>query len=414
MKNIFKLRLTIFLSLIITILLISGCQIDSRNSELPEGTELAPSMTTSIFSPTVIDNLKYSNPALFIRKDDGGTNQNKIEILDKSFNEISSFSNDSQYLYLSINDCALYALNKLNKGIDIKKIDYHGKIIDQRKISIDGNDDPNTYNYLISPNVDWITYIKVSGDWGMSYDSAEVQDLFLLENDNSQTQIPIRLSDFGGAKPESTSWSPDSKYLAFTDLDNNGVSQLFIFDVSNNRKIQISSYSENFDIYQIHWSSDSSRIIFSQSIKTDDLRKENEIWQYSILSDSFIKIPIDESTPGEFFLWWGKNNQIMLVFEGISGTFEHLWLYDTNQNSIYQEIDKNDLLKRTGLNNIYSEFPLNEDLNTLVIFGDPILYDIQNSSIDKIPLSTITDVFSGRYEVIRNSSGNSYPIICDE
>jgi hypothetical protein len=392
---------------------------NSSTNNLPESNQveelkLTPSIMSSIFTPTVIENQIDSKPAIVVRISDGVNNGRKIIFLNKNFNEINSFSNNFQYLSLSVNDCALYALDNLNDFLEINKINYQGKIIDHWKINIDRDEEINTYSYLISPNTEWITYIEVSGEWGMSYETAEVQNLYLLKNDDSQKQIPTRLSNNGGATPESTSWSPDGKYLAFTDLDNNGIRQIFIFDLIGNKKIQISSFTENLTIYQIHWSPDSSWLVFSQSINVDDLKKENEIWLYSILNNNFNKIPIDDSKTGEFSLWWGKNNQILLIFEDISGEFEQLWLYDINQEMILKIIDNKNLIKNTGVNYIYSAFPITEDLYNLAIFGDPIIYNIQNDSIEIITPKIISDVFSSKYEVVQNSTGSNFPYICDK
>ena len=97
----------------------------------------------------------------------------------------------------------------------------------------DNNLEGNVYNFTISPNRNWLAYKNVIGDYGQAYEYADKQGLRILSTKSGTNTKSILLTINDGAWPSVPIWSPDNKFLTYTDFDTIGVAQIFNFDLVN-------------------------------------------------------------------------------------------------------------------------------------------------------------------------------------
>lgn len=102
-----------------------------------------------------------------------------------------------------------------------------------------------------NPTGNWLAYQL--GEGQQTYSGYEKQNLEVISIDNQD--VPVRLSLAGGVWVKS--WSPKGSYLAFSDFDQNSVHQVYIWNVKDRQKWQITTFTDSsIQINEISWSSD--------------------------------------------------------------------------------------------------------------------------------------------------------------
>ena len=119
----------------------------------------------------------------------------------------------------------------------------------------------------ISPDEKWLWFYVGGGEPSNEtgeYLNYEIQNVAILPMNRSRT--PLILSQNGGSW-NIPIWSPDGKWIAYTDLDANHVHQLFVIDVNGKRRTQVTHHIERVEfprtyagIYEYFWSPDDRQI----------------------------------------------------------------------------------------------------------------------------------------------------------
>lgn len=121
---------------------------------------------------------------------------------------------------------------------------------------------------LLSPDRKWIAYIVWSGK-RKPFAGSEFQDVEVIAM-NERTK-PFRLTRRGGAN--SYIWSPDSQYLAYSDYDEAGNSQLYLSRPDGSDRCQLTHFTTSkFTIGGIDWSPDGQRLSFAVFDQDDNLQ----------------------------------------------------------------------------------------------------------------------------------------------
>jgi len=163
--------------------------------------------------------------------------------------------------------------------------------------------DSDPYAYYISPSPDenWLWYWHVSGNFlyemGPEF-QYEVQEVFTISRDLKQG--PYQISKNGGGW--TLSWSPDSEYLAFSDLDEHGRLQVFIATKEGADKKQITNFEyKEGKITDIEWSPNGNflAIVFYRGVHDTtviELENNNVMYQEN----------------NARFLWWIDNSNVFI------------------------------------------------------------------------------------------------------
>ncbi len=188
---------------------------------------------------------------------------------------------------------------------------------------------------LLSPDNQKIAYLIGSGDLisGMEFTEYEYQDLIVKKVNGEQREF--QLTSNGGARNILSRryadllslWSPNSQWIAFSDLDSNGVFQIFVSKFDGSNEIQISHRQVRddnpFDFsYDVAWAPSSEYLavsFFDGSLKT-------EILSVSYKGERDV---IEDSSP----LWWVSDNELLIMnMRGVA-------LYDIKSRIVKDIID---------------------------------------------------------------------------
>lgn len=339
--------------------------------------------------------------------------KNQLNLVGEDLKTIKSYPNIYIYEYFDPANCSITGFKGLSEKFEIDTIYFDKNEIQSEFALFIGDDHKlNAYDFTISPDHNWIAYKKVSGDYGMYYDTAKIQDVKLLEVDPNTPKQPIQLTTHGGALASKISWSPDGRYLSFPDYDQNGVPQIYIYAPETGEKIQVTHFGVEFAgrmIDTLKWSASSSSIFFSLIMEFYNYPHELKLAVVNIQQKTvrWIKNPIQTGLVRA--AWWGKNNNIIFFFlDGQSsnfGTNEFIVWYDYTEDAIIQIIPV-DYIHDIQI------FPISEDLDTIMIFSDPnYFYSLsQDSVVLKDIVGTVFDEFN--FRLISSASGFTWSSNC--
>jgi hypothetical protein len=241
----------------------------------------------------------------------------KKQLLDRNYPTFMSWEN---------NGCNFLIHNDSQNVLDIVDLDGAWKetVFSTTDLEII---DPDAYIFdvFLSPDQNWIWYWHVSGnpdnERGPEY-RYEIQEIFTISRDLEQG--PYRISANGGGWE--ASWSPDSEYIAFSDLDENGALQIFIATKEGKLKKQITNFNDNAgEIAYIEWSpdGDSLAIVFYYGeFATTIVELENNSVLYQ--------------QENARFLWWIDNSNVFIRYESSLQSYD---LQNNQQIYAIQEID---------------------------------------------------------------------------
>jgi len=210
--------------------------------------------------------------------------------LDKNFSIIADFHDLMGYLSLSQDGNSLREVTyNTSKGFNITEISFL-TLHPERFIALVSSDltpEDQSFDYQLSPDKKWIAYKKISTEEKFAPWDAEVQDVMLLKVDFTVPQTPIQLSKHGWAKPAFLVWSPNGRYLIFTDLDSLGRIQIFLYDVQMQQKIQVSNFTETnnqVEVGEFSWRQDGESVAFYRSIYNDSQIQMNPNERIGVIS----------------------------------------------------------------------------------------------------------------------------------
>jgi len=193
-------------------------------------------------------------------------------LLDKNFATIAEYHNLKGYLSLSLDGNVLRDVTyNTSKGFNITEINLL-TLQAIKSVALGGSEltpHGQSFDYQLSPDKKWIAYKKISTEDKFAPWDAEFQDVMLMKVDFTVPQKPLQITEHGWAKPAFLAWSPDGRYLTFTDMDNLGRIQIYLYDVQIQQKIQVSNFkdsSNQVEVGEFAWRQDGGSIAFYRSI----------------------------------------------------------------------------------------------------------------------------------------------------
>lgn len=342
--------------------------------------------------------------------------ENQVYFLKDDFSVESSFKNQyNSSLALSSNSCELIYLFGGSSQIEITKLSLDGKVL-EKKVNFFANESSKyLYLFSISPDEKWVAFKEASGEWGQSASDAPFQDVAIVSiNSNSMPTVKI-LTENGAAFVDKLTWSPDSRYLSFSDNDANGVNQIYIFDTLTGGKKQVSRFTSQIIVHEINWSPDSK--LMAATI----FNKEKTETGYMTFTGRVVLLSAGDGTvwtanlgKGEYdniSFYWGKENR--LLFFTYSQNLEKSILFWYNANT--KMVEKEVVLSKSLSSWSNFAFPLSEDLSSVAVFGgNAYIYNSENEDYSLINTQIIEKIIhNGSYQLIKTSSGSLFSPICN-
>jgi hypothetical protein len=206
------------------------------------------------------------------------------------------------------NGCHLFIRGRL--------LDLHGNIVWQMPGLIErGWQDGGMGGTRLSPDREWLAYQVGSGYVG--YSESEFEDVETIKLDTLDP--PIRLTQHGVAYAP-PAWSPDSQWLAFSDLDENGVVQIYRATPDGRTVQPLTNHSELLGVVgALAWSPDGRYLAYLVNpVVAGALVGGEEAWVGLIsLADMQAEhIRIEDFRDG-LWLWWSSDSsRFAIVGEG--------------------------------------------------------------------------------------------------
>jgi WD40 repeat protein len=115
----------------------------------------------------------------------------------------------------------------------------------------------------LSSDENWLAFI--SGTGNQEYATYEFQNLIVVSVQGEEYKI-YQLTNSGLIN--GVSWKPDSSALAYNDVDNNGIQQVFISNPDGSERLQLTHFDkEGFVIKSLQWSPTGEKLAFLVSEK---------------------------------------------------------------------------------------------------------------------------------------------------
>jgi hypothetical protein len=102
-----------------------------------------------------------------------------VFILDNNLHVVRSFPNTYHIDYLDPQNCNLIGLF-FNSVIHIELINFRGQEIQSEEIKISEPQLDKAYQLTISPDQNWLAYKVISGEFGMAYEYAKIQNVRVI------------------------------------------------------------------------------------------------------------------------------------------------------------------------------------------------------------------------------------------
>ena len=193
---------------------------------------------------------------------------------------------------------------------------------------------PFRFRAHISPDHQWIWFWEASGGFiGEASDQprAEFQDILIISLDLRAG--PFHTSSNGGAWV--ASWDPSGENLAFSDYDDQGVHQVYVFSIFSREAIQLSEFNipSTWDQYrggvdEIIWSPNGNAISVNyyenEVIQSSIYKIENEVFFFAV------------NIPDSRVLWW-VDEQMVVVWKE-SGEATGIYTFDLAEKNFEEHI----------------------------------------------------------------------------
>ncbi|GAP16106.1 hypothetical protein LARV_03902 [Longilinea arvoryzae] len=405
--------------LVLLLLVISGCNYSSlQDNQIPADTndKIAPSSSIGPLSTRqTVDRSTISTEQQIQRKI-ALTMTRTDSIFDAMFffdhdlNLVNSIDTET-YPYLSSMGCQVINISDDQRGFVITTRDFNGNIL-KRAVALEKrNKDDRIFGYSISPSEQWIAYLVITGDWGMSYDEAEIQDVRLLKIDAGIPQTAKLLTIHGGARANLVIWSPDNHYLAYTDFDENKSVQAFMYDLLTGESLQISHFGnekETEQIIDLKWSIDSKYLAIATSVnvgKKDGKSNTGAVHLFRVSDNNLQTLNLKMKDVRNAEIQWGDAHRLLVLLitqKNIQTNpdFALIW-FDVEKNAISRKLTQMEL----GINQVFSALPLTDDLNQTLIEGSsaPYLF-IYNYEKGEL-INKEQKLMDGLYQFVETSSG---------
>jgi len=222
----------------------------------------------------------------------------------------------------------------------------------------------------LSPSGRWIEYAVWSGDF--YYNSAEFQNVEISQIPNGK---PIQITSAGGAMNTGGVWSPVKDQVAFTDLDQKGYQQLYIYNPEEvEKKERITNFSDpDIRIRTIIWSEQGDKLALVIDRENQE-KSEDELWLVGLQPLNVNKIDLQENfSIISSQLYWSDDGRMIVIFTNDnSGQFGIYWI-NINEMNVQYNI-RGDQLGQFKL--LENPFPLTRNLFVFGSLSQNLLVDI--------------------------------------
>lgn len=201
-----------------------------------------------------------------------------------------------------------------------------------------------TYFTRLSPNGLWLAYnIGHGGDVQIDMDTeAEFNDIGIISQESPDN--PIFVTDSGVVGD--FTWSPDSRWLAYTDEDDRGIKQLYRFSPSNGTKKQLTFRNETLRTGHQVWSPDGRFI--ATSIRKGEI--ENERGGVEII-DLRNRSRVEVMPDTEVFsgvrsrqIWWSPESKtVVFSGRGYQDRYSQIYWVDAESGEIIDSFMNNEV-----------------------------------------------------------------------
>lgn len=164
---------------------------------------------------------------------------------------------------------------------------------------------------------------------------------------NVTTGTTIALSDIKTTDSDRWLWSPDGRYLLGNLFIKDQGHELRVYDVENQK--WLTNFRQRVD-FNAAWSSDSTQIAYTTSIKYDSLQQDGQLWVIDLKTATprllyQTKITGDRALTdtGVGDIWWSPDNQFLLFEDyvnnfGFGHTDNGLKLISTNSKTVKEMV----------------------------------------------------------------------------
>ncbi len=223
----------------------------------------------------------------------------------------------------SENPCNLYVFTiewDKENVLHVGRYDLQGNLLGENTVTID----PQYYygyKMLLSPDRNWVSFMDVTGDIN-AYDPrySGKKDIFLVSiHQNGGT--PQQISKNGGAPFDGAVWSPDGRYLGFSDLDDAGITQIYRWELQSRKIELLTSLDESFRelwVLQVQFSPDGQYFGFLGMKRKMQLDQPVlGIIRLSDLKLTWMDLVLPNQYLGSYLFWWNRaSSQVMSLIEG--------------------------------------------------------------------------------------------------
>ncbi|MCA9875698.1 MAG: PD40 domain-containing protein [Anaerolineales bacterium] len=179
---------------------------------------------------------------------------------------------------------------------------------------------------LLSPNRQWLAYDILYGE--QFFEDSEFADIGIVNLTNPAEHL-ILTND---GRAHKFAWSPDSEWLAYKHVDENGMPQLFRTSPDGRKQEQLTSHLERLGIGYIIWSPDGRYIAYA-AYKSEDEGESGKGWIEIVDTETLNSYRIQPNAYNfggvrDDSIWWSLDGE-QLVFSGRD------WQDSANNAQIY-------------------------------------------------------------------------------
>lgn len=267
-----------------------------------------------------------------------------------------------------------------------------------------------SYYARLSPDSQWMAYDIANGDelsldLYISHEFNDVgiinmefpEDPIFVTNSGKSTQFSWTFYESNGRAPSKFSWSKDSQWLVYMDVDDKGNRQIFRFSPADSTKEQLTDFNNQSIIFFPILSPDNRYLaVASYNIEErdganhrDDKSGRLDIIDITNMSKTRIYLDGSNSNTPEvsrpFWIRWSADSQVVAIF-GTDPVDEEvlIWLDATNGN-ILDHVSEDELTFEIG-EHVYPAGSLNQFL-ILNENGDFYLFDRVNRDLSQLEIT---------------------------
>jgi dipeptidyl aminopeptidase/acylaminoacyl peptidase len=279
-----------------------------------------------------------------------------------------SFSNDN---------CQLLITVTTGQEILLLGVDFSGNILQEYFTGGHTSEGGWMTFPTLSPTGVWVSYTVWSGD--MYYVGAELQEVYVVSLGAGDT--PLRLTERGGAWEGEAAWSPDGKFLAYSDKDINGILQLYISNPEGKDKQQLTHFTnEELAPGPIKWSPNGEMLATGIYDGTDIEHLSSEFWIVSVDGENPVRANLEQGDIiKEGAYWWDANSEALMVHTAKAAPIRKgVYWIDAMNGEVLREKHEDDLAPRGY---IYYPFPIGNINNIVSLARDFYLYNFVDDNV---------------------------------